>query len=73
MNDVSNAMTEVIVTVDCRKQIETLLQGASRRDFDFKQNENLVRTELSCIGSRIQTFESELARCQEIFEEARRD
>jgi hypothetical protein len=40
-------MTEVIVTVDSRKQIESLMQNATKRDSEFKNLEAQTRGELN--------------------------
>ena len=43
MQDVSNAMTEVIVTTDCRKEVESLRQQVTqyKQEADMEQNKHV--------------------------------
>jgi hypothetical protein len=66
-------MTEVIVTVDNRKQIETLMQNASKRDSELKNMEAQTRGELNHLNQKVQAFESDLIAWHERVEENKRD
>ena len=43
VQDVSNAMTEVIVTTDCRKEVESLRQQLTqyKQEIDMEQNQHV--------------------------------
>ena len=43
IQDVSNAMTEVIVTTDCRKEVETMKQQLTqyKQEVDMEQNKHV--------------------------------